>query len=184
MNGHLYPFPRMSQVNEVPCSASLYVRKGSVPEPQTARYAARLRDLHGIAIEVLPSVLDAEVDVYAPCALGATLTSDSVGQLRAPLVCGAANNQLGTPDIDHALADRGITWVPDYVANAGGLIQVGGELWQHTPEQVMAGVRHIEATTREILEEAARAEITTGDAAARVVHKRLAGSAASARDAG
>src|SRR5699024_3789914 len=67
------------------------------------------------------------LDVYAPCALGGTLTPVSVEEMGARLVCGSANNQLSDARVDTLLAARGITWVPDYLSNAGGLIQVAGE---------------------------------------------------------
>lgn len=84
----------------------------------------RVAGMHGARVEVTDSVLSAEVDVYAPCALGGTLDLATVSRLRAAIVCGAANNQLATPDVDEALLQRGVTWVPDYVANAGGLVQL------------------------------------------------------------
>lgn len=138
-----------------------------------------LRDLHGAAVRVSPSVLNAAIDVYAPCALGATLSLSAVSQLGASVVCGAANNQLVTAEVDTELASRGITWVPDYVANAGGLIQVGGELQQRTAEEVFEDVQRIGATTREILSSAADAGVSTGEAAAQLVRARLSGSGGS-----
>ncbi len=133
----------------------------------------RLRDRHGSDVDVASSVIDAPVDMYAPCALGATLTPSSVAALRARIVCGAANNQLATSAVDNDLSSRGVTWVPDYVANAGGLIQVGGELRQRTPAQVLEDVRRIGATTRQVLSSAARDMIPTGKAAERLVQLRL-----------
>jgi valine dehydrogenase (NAD+) len=134
----------------------------------------RVRDLYGAAVDVVPSAIDAAVDVYAPCALGATLSVASVASLRASVVCGAANNQLATTAAGQALASRGITWVPDYVANAGGLIQVGGELLQRTAAEVLQDVRRIGETTGEVIGEATDLQITTGEAAARIVQARLA----------
>ncbi|MFI5429543.1 Glu/Leu/Phe/Val dehydrogenase dimerization domain-containing protein [Aeromicrobium sp. UC242_57] len=72
------------------------------------------------------SVLTEQVDVYAPCALGASLTATAVDQLSARVVCGAANNQLADGTVAQLLKDKSILWVPDYMANAGGLIQVAG----------------------------------------------------------
>ncbi|MCW2615857.1 MAG: Glu/Leu/Phe/Val dehydrogenase dimerization region [Frankiales bacterium] len=69
----------------------------------------------------------ADCDVYAPCALGGSVTDELVPALQAPVVCGAANNQLAHPGIEKSLADRGILYTPDYVANAGGLVQVADE---------------------------------------------------------
>ena len=141
----------------------------------------RLRSRFGSAVQVVDSVLDAAVDVYAPCALGATLDRKSIESLQATVVCGAANNQLATSDVDLSLAARGVTWVPDYVANAGGLIQVGGELQQRTPEQVLDDVRRIGDTTREVLLEATAQQIGTGAAPDRVVRARLAAARRSER---
>ncbi len=67
------------------------------------------------------------LDVYAPCALGGSLSDDLVPRLQASIVCGAANNQLAHPGVEKVLADRGVLYTPDYVANAGGVVQVGDE---------------------------------------------------------
>ena len=68
------------------------------------------------------------IDVYSPCALGDALTDEVVATLQARVVCGAANNQLAHPGVEKQLADAGILYAPDYVVNAGGLIQVADEL--------------------------------------------------------
>ena len=70
----------------------------------------------------------AEIDVYAPCAMGGALTDEVVDVLTAKIVCGAANNQLAHPGIEKALADRGILYAPDFCVNSGGVIQVADEL--------------------------------------------------------
>ncbi len=81
------------------------------------------------AVEVLDvdALPGAACDVYAPCALGGSLSEEQVPKLQARVVCGAANNQLEHPGIEKLLADRGILYTPDYVANAGGLVQVEDE---------------------------------------------------------
>ena len=81
------------------------------------------------AVEVLDveALRLADADVYAPCALGGSITDELVPQLQARIVCGAANNQLQHPGVEKALADRGVLYAPDYVANAGGLCQVADE---------------------------------------------------------
>lgn len=68
------------------------------------------------------------LDVYAPCALGGALNDETVPVLTAKIVCGAANNQLAHPGVEKDLSDRGILYAPDYVINAGGVIQVADEL--------------------------------------------------------
>lgn len=131
----------------------------------------------GADVTVAPAVIAEPLDVYAPCALGASLTGASVADLRARVVCGAANNQLLDRTVADRLRERSIAWVPDYVANAGGLIQVGSELSDRTAEEVETKVRQIGATTREILRLAAEGDTTTLAAAQLIVDRRLAAGA-------
>ena len=77
------------------------------------------------------SILSIAADVVSPCALGAILTADTIAALRAPIVAGGANNQLATPEDGWRLHARGITYAPDYVINAGGIINVGLEYLGH-----------------------------------------------------
>jgi leucine dehydrogenase len=76
-------------------------------------------------------ILSVEADVVSPCALGAILTAESIAALRAPVVAGGANNQLATPEDGWRIHSRGITYAPDYVINAGGIINVGLEYLGH-----------------------------------------------------
>lgn len=76
-------------------------------------------------------VFDQQIDILAPCALGGVLTDDSAQALTARLICGAANNQLAHDGVADALAARGITYLPDYVVNAGGIISVASEIHGH-----------------------------------------------------
>jgi valine dehydrogenase (NAD+) len=133
------------------------------------------------AVERVSSVLDERLDVYAPCALGASLTPRTVATLSARVVCGAANNQLLHRGVAELLRQRQVQWVPDYVANAGGLIQVGSELTGAAPEEVQAKVRRVADTTREILHLAVDQDVTTWEAARRVVVGRLDAARASCR---
>lgn len=125
-------------------------------------------------VRAVPSVLAEDVDVYAPCALGATLTVETVRDLKAAIVCGGANNQLATHDVADELHARGILWVPDYVANAGGVVQVGGELVNASREEVEAKIARIAGTTTEILVHAEELGVSTSAAADAVVEQRLA----------
>lgn len=125
------------------------------------------------AVRAVDDVITADIDVYAPCALGATLTGESVNALTARLVCGAANNQLAEQSHDDLLSTRDVLWVPDFVANAGGLIQVGGELTARTPEQVSDDVRRIGATVTEILQASFETGQGTGRTAVDIVKARL-----------
>ncbi|HEY5858007.1 MAG TPA: Glu/Leu/Phe/Val dehydrogenase dimerization domain-containing protein [Aldersonia sp.] len=123
---------------------------------------------------VVDSVVAHELDVYAPCALGATLHEQSVAALSAEIVCGAANNQLLTPDVEQLLRDRGIVWVPDYVANAGGLIQVEGERRGLSAEAVRVKIDAVYDTVASIFELAKRDSVLLGEAADRIAEERIA----------
>lgn len=124
-------------------------------------------------ITVLDSVIDADIDVYAPCAMGATLTMESIERLRADIVCGAANNQLLTESVDAALADRQILWVPDYISNAGGLIQVAAERRRESIAGVNGRIEQLASFVEAMLVTAAGQSITPGQAARSIVDERL-----------
>ncbi|WP_422331557.1 Glu/Leu/Phe/Val family dehydrogenase [Rhodococcus sp. (in: high G+C Gram-positive bacteria)] len=125
-------------------------------------------------VVVAPRVIDQDIDVYAPCAMGATLTDASVAAIRAKVICGAANNQLAHPAVEQALGDRGIIWVPDYVANGGGLIQVAGERVGTPAEVVRAQVERIFETVVEIFDIARRDGVLAGAAADSLAEARIA----------
>ena len=96
------------------------------------------------------ALVAAPLDVYSPCALGDALTDEVVATLRATVVCGAANNQLAHPGVEKQLADRGILYAPDYVVNAGGLIQVADELHGFDFDRARSRATLILDTTREV----------------------------------
>ena len=97
-------------------------------------------------------ILASEVDIFAPCALGAILTADSIKSLRARIVCGLANNQLAEPAQGHALAAAGITYVPDYVANGGGIAAAGAAIYSEpTDDEISGKIDGIHDTVLEIL---------------------------------
>lgn len=124
-------------------------------------------------VRVADSVLASPVEVYAPCALGGTLTPASASRLAAKLVCGAANNQLAVPEVETLLGERAIAWVPDYVANAGGLIQVAGEVDGSDAGTVRSRVEAIYDRTAEIFDAAGTLGITAGVAANRIAEQRI-----------
>ena len=99
-----------------------------------------------------------EADIFAPCALGGALDPQSVAAMQARLVCGAANNQLATPDVAELLRTRGIVYVPDYVANAGGIISVSAEYLGEDRASVAARVDQIGGRVAQILDQAKREE--------------------------
>src|SRR5205807_6118093 len=89
------------------------------------------------------------VDVFAPAALRAVLNDATIGRLRCRIVCGGANNQLAAARHDAALAVRGIVFVPDYLASAGGVIDSHQEAIDDQPDAVLASVARIGAIRSE-----------------------------------
>lgn len=135
---------------------------------------ARDRTAHDFpSVAVLDRVIDQNVDIYAPCALGATLTSESVATMKASVVCGAANNQLETASVEQEMADRGIVWVPDFVASAGG-VTLGSSEYRRLPiEGVPAQVEKIYDTVTEILSTSRRDGVLPGAAAEALAMTRI-----------
>jgi valine dehydrogenase (NAD+) len=114
------------------------------------------------------------LDVYAPCALGGALDDATVAALTATVVCGAANNQLAHPGIEKDLADRGILYAPDYVVNAGGVIQVADELLGFDFDRAKAKATKIFDTTLELFARAKADGIPPAAAADRIAEQRMA----------
>jgi len=117
----------------------------------------------------------ADVDVLAPCALGGVLDAHTVPRVRTRVICGAANNQLAHDGLAADLAARGILYAPDFVVNAGGLINVAAELERggYDPERARARVAGIEDVVAAILAEAAADDTTPLAAAVRRARRRL-----------
>ena len=136
--------------------------------------AARLGATHAVDVVEPAAVLEEPCDVLSPCALGGTLTPDRVDRLRCSVVCGAANNQLAVPEVDDALAARGIVYAPDFVVNAGGIINIAEEFTGYSPERAGARAAAIEATTAGIFDRARAWHLAPGRAAARVARERIA----------
>ena len=120
--------------------------------------------------------LRAPVDIVAPCALGGVLDHDSVPDLRCRAVAGAANNQLASDDIADALRARGILWAPDFVANAGGIINIAVELEPpgYAPDRARARVLEIGDTLRAVFAAADAEGVTPLAAAQQIAKQRLA----------
>jgi valine dehydrogenase (NAD+) len=121
-----------------------------------------------------PALIKSKIDVYAPCALGGALDDDTVPVLRAKVVVGGANNQLAHPGIEKLLEERGILYVPDYVVNAGGVIQVADEISGFSFERAKMRATGIYDTTRQILQLAAAEGVPPAVAADRLAEHRMA----------
>ncbi|MFT3866157.1 MAG: Glu/Leu/Phe/Val dehydrogenase dimerization domain-containing protein [Solirubrobacterales bacterium] len=122
----------------------------------------------------------AECDVLAPCALGGVIEAATVDRLRCRVVCGAANNVLADDRLALDLARRGIVYAPDFIANAGGLINVYAELHQLDRRAVAALVDGIGATVGLVLDAAERRGTTPLAEAQALALRRLRGAAAAA----
>ncbi|MCZ7440444.1 valine dehydrogenase [Micromonospora sp. WMMC241] len=120
------------------------------------------------------ALVASDIDVYAPCALGGALNDDTVPVLRAKVVTGAANNQLAHAGIEKVLADRGILYTPDYVVNAGGVIQVADEIEGFNFDRAKLRATRIFDTTREILRLADDEGVPPAVAADRLAERRMA----------
>ncbi|MBB6415713.1 Glu/Leu/Phe/Val dehydrogenase [Streptomyces sp. AK010] len=113
------------------------------------------------------------LDIYAPCALGGALNDDTVPALTAKVVCGAANNQLAHPGVEKDLADRGILYAPDYVVNAGGVIQVADELHGFDFDRCKTKASKIFDTTLAIFARAKEDGVPPAAAADRIAEQRM-----------
>jgi valine dehydrogenase (NAD+) len=136
----------------------------------------RVRRAHP-EVEVLAdadALVRADLDIYAPCALGGALDDVVVEVLRARVVCGAANNQLAHPGIEKQLADRGVLYAPDYVVNSGGVIQVADELHGFSFERAKAKAGAIFDTTRRVFALAEEEGVPPAVAADRLAESRMA----------
>lgn len=119
-------------------------------------------------------IYDVRAEVFAPCALGAAINDRTIDRLHVDIVAGSANNQLGEERHGDALEQRGILYAPDYVINAGGLINVNSELYDWTPERARAKAGEIYDTLLRVFELAREEGIPTYRAADRLAEQRIA----------
>jgi leucine dehydrogenase len=130
-------------------------------------------DFNGIEVVPPDEIYDADVDVFAPCAMGAVVNDDTLPRLKCSVVCGSANNILGEDRHAAALASRDILYAPDYVVNSGGLINVASELDGYNEERSRNRVKGIYDITTNIFQIARDEEITTLKAANRLAERRI-----------
>jgi leucine dehydrogenase len=119
-------------------------------------------------------MFDLDIDVYAPCALGATVNDETLSRLKCSIICGAANNQLAE-EKKHGLMvkEKGILYAPDFVVNAGGIINVYYELEGYNRERAMSHAEKIYDTTWNIIQTAKSENIPTYQAANRIAEQRI-----------
>lgn len=114
-----------------------------------------------------------DCDIYAPCALGATVNDDTIPQLKAKVIAGSANNQLKEPRHGDTIHELGIVYAPDYVINAGGVINVADELYGYNQDRALKKVESIYDTISKVIEIAKRDGIPTYQAADRLAEERI-----------
>ena len=112
-------------------------------------------------------------DLWSPCALGGALNSSTIPELQCEAVVGSANNQLADASGPKAMQDAGVLYAPDYIVNAGGVINIAEELRGYHRERAYGQVRRIYDTTTAVLETAAAEGITTAEAADRLAERRI-----------
>jgi glutamate dehydrogenase/leucine dehydrogenase len=129
----------------------------------------------GPVVSVSPDLIHrTECDIFAPCALGGVLNRSSITELHCEGVVGAANNQLESTDIADELNRIGILYVPDFVVNAGGIINIAHEYLGYDEKAARTHVEGIYETTKSILERADEYGITPLAAAMTIAKERLA----------
>jgi len=134
----------------------------------------RLRSEHGVASVAPEEIHSVQCDVFSPCALGGTLNAESIPALRCEAVAGCANNQLATPADADRLAERGIVYAPDFIVNAGGVINISYEVGRpYDSDEAFARVARIGETLERVIERAKDEGITTEAAAERMAEERL-----------
>ena len=133
-----------------------------------------VRSKYGVTIYGGNDIYTEPMDIYAPCALGATINDDTIYKLKAAVIAGAANNQLAAEE-KHGkiLQERGIVYAPDFLINAGGIINVYAELEGYDRKEIMRKTENIYNTTLEILSNAQTHNITTNHAALNIAQNRI-----------
>ncbi len=133
-----------------------------------------IENKYGATIYKGADLYSADVDIYAPCALGATINDETIHRIKARVIAGAANNQLAN-EVVHGqlLKDMGIAYAPDFLINAGGIINVYGEIVGYGKDEAMRRTENIYNTTLEIFHFAQTQGITTHQAALAIAEKRI-----------
>ena len=129
---------------------------------------------YGVSIYNDNDVYAADVDIYAPCALGATINDDTVYRIKAKVIAGAANNQLAN-ETTHGLVlqERGILYAPDFLINAGGIITVNSEIAKYDAAEIKIKTENIYHTTLQIFDFAIKNKVTPQKAAMTIAENRI-----------
>jgi leucine dehydrogenase len=139
---------------------------------------ARLKDVaekYNATVVGNDEIYDLDVDIYAPCAMGATLNDETLNRIKAPVICGGANNQLADEHTHgQRLLDEKRVYAPDFVVNAGGIINISSELaGNYNRELALSWTEKIYDTTLDILNLADSERIPSQQAAMQIAEKRI-----------
>lgn len=146
----------------------------SIYDINTERLKQIAKETGATVITDSNSLYDLDMDIYAPCALGGTLTTDTLNRLKCSIICGAANNQLAEESVHGKMViEKNILYAPDFVVNAGGIINVYYELEGYNRERALAHAEKIYETTLNIFKVAKEQNIPTYMAANRIAEKRI-----------
>jgi len=154
---------RVTVADVVPAAVSRALSEANPMQAEVS--AAEVEKIHAV-----------DCDIYAPCALGGSLNADTIPELRCAAVVGSANNQLADDSAAALLAGAEVLYAPDFVVNAGGLINIAEELAPggYHPDLALAAVRRIFDTVTTLLDAADHAGISTAEAADRLAEQRMA----------
>ena len=108
-----------------------YPKQIFVSENNPEQLKSNSRYLHSDKVLVTSNLLDKNIDIYIPCAMGNTINTDTIDKISAKIICGAANNQLEHNDLSKTLHNRGIIYVPDYLINRMGIVNCSNEMYGH-----------------------------------------------------
>lgn len=152
--------------------ADLYI--SDINEQAVKAIQVRAKQLGSIARLISKDeVYSVEAEVFVPCAFGGIINDETIDQLKVKAVVGSANNQLLLEKHGEVLKQKGILYAPDYIVNAGGLIQVADELYSYNKERVLTKTRSIYTSLLEVYKQAGLDDITTIQAANRLCEKRM-----------
>jgi leucine dehydrogenase len=150
-------------------NAKVYV--SDINEERLGQVAAK----YGAQAVSTNNIFDLDLDIYAPCALGATVNTNTIAKLKCAIIAGSANNQLEDEQVHgQMLLDKGIVYAPDYLINAGGLVSGYSEMAGYNKKRTMQLTENIYDAVRNVLRLSKAENIPTIEAANKIAEKRIA----------
>jgi leucine dehydrogenase len=135
---------------------------------------SRVANTYGAQVVGLNDIYDLDVDIYAPCALGATVNDDTLSRLKCSIIAGAANNQLKDEEVHgKAVMDKGILYAPDFALNAGGVINCYSEVKGLSADWAMTKAEEIYATIENIISRSQKESIPAFKIANKMAEERI-----------